>query len=121
VTGLSRDVHDHSPGSPLWVQTLGGSALVGFRSGGAGSRDQARNKGAEQGPSASARVVNELEEAEIEWQLVLRDAPVWTEPGALHPIRLKNFADLQLGISLVQIEDGWWIVLGPTDTVILSR
>jgi hypothetical protein len=60
--------------------------------------------------------VNELEEAEIEWQLVLRDAPVWTEPGALHPIRLKNFADPQLGTSLVRIEDGWWIVLGPTDT-----
>src|SRR3954454_446777 len=35
---------------------------------------------------------------------------------ALHPIRLKNFAGLQLGTSLVRIEDGWWIVLGATDT-----
>src|SRR3954454_23126956 len=35
---------------------------------------------------------------------------------ALHPIRLKNFAGLQLGTSLVRIEDGWWIVLEATDT-----
>src|SRR4051812_13720303 len=57
-------------------------ALVGFRGGEAGSRDQARDKGAEQGSPTPARVVNELEEAEIERQLVLRDAPVWAEPGA---------------------------------------
>src|SRR3954464_5741479 len=37
-------------------------------------------------------------------------------PIALHPIRLKNFADLELGRSLERIEDGWWIVLGATDT-----
>src|SRR5829696_1835718 len=35
---------------------------------------------------------------------------------ALHPIRLKNFADLDLGTSLTRIEDDWWIVLGRADT-----
>jgi len=38
------------------------------------SRNQACDKGAEQGFAASAGVVHDLEEAEIEWQLVLRDA-----------------------------------------------
>src|SRR3954452_14992103 len=57
-------------------------ALVGFRGGGAGSRNQACDKGAEQGSPTPARVVYELEEAEIERQLVLRDAPVRAEPGA---------------------------------------
>src|SRR5829696_3959602 len=57
-------------------------ALAGFRGGGAGSRNQACDKGAEQGSPTPARVVHELEEAEIERQLVLRDAPVRAEPGA---------------------------------------
>src|SRR3954453_15210711 len=35
---------------------------------------------------------------------------------ALHPIRLKNFAALELGRSIVRIEDGWWIVLGAAET-----
>ena len=46
------------------------------------SRDQARDQGAEQGFAASARVVHELEEAEVERQLVLRDPPVRAQPGA---------------------------------------
>ena len=50
---------------------LSGEDLVGFRGGEAGSRDQARDKGAEQGFSAPARVVHELEEAEMERQLLL--------------------------------------------------
>ena len=45
------------------------------------SRDQAGDEGAEQGFAASARVVHELEEAEVERQLVLRDAPVRAQPG----------------------------------------
>src|SRR3954462_943664 len=57
-------------------------ALVGFRGGGAVSCNQACDKGAEQGSPTPARVVNDLEEAEIERQLVLRDAPVRAEPGA---------------------------------------
>jgi len=35
---------------------------------------------------------------------------------ALHPIRLKNFAALELGTSLVRIADDWWIVLSAADT-----
>src|SRR5919112_985145 len=35
---------------------------------------------------------------------------------ALHPIRLKNFTDLELGTSLARIEDHWWIVLGAAET-----
>ena len=38
------------------------------------SRNQAGEQGTEQGFAASARVVHELEEAEIKRQLVLRDA-----------------------------------------------
>src|SRR3954465_11036877 len=66
---------------PDW-RWLTPEALVGFRGGGAGSRNQACDKGAEQGSPTPARVVHELEEAEIERQLVLRDAPVRAEPGA---------------------------------------
>src|SRR3954468_9552748 len=54
----------------------------GFRGGGAVSRNQACDKGAEQGSPTPARVVHDLEEPEIERQLVLRDAPVRAEPGA---------------------------------------
>ena len=46
------------------------------------SHNQAGDEGAEQGFAASACVVDELEEAEVERQLVLRDAPVRAQPGA---------------------------------------
>jgi len=46
------------------------------------SRNQAGDEDAEQGFAASARVMHELEEAEIKWQLVLREAPVRSQPGA---------------------------------------
>ena len=35
---------------------------------------------------------------------------------ALHPIRLRNFADLQLGSSFARVGDCWWIVLGRRET-----
>src|ERR671912_2735583 len=47
-----------------------------------GSGDQGGDEGAEQGLSASAGVVDELEEAEIGWQLLLGDAAVRPQPGA---------------------------------------
>ena len=50
--------------------------LSGFGVVSIGSRDQAGDEGAEQRLPAAPRVVNELEEAEIERQLLLRDAPV---------------------------------------------
>jgi len=45
------------------------------------SRHQARDERPEQGFAAATRVVHELEEAEVERQLVLRDAAVRAEPG----------------------------------------
>src|SRR5215207_9116654 len=57
-------------------------ALVGFRGVGSGSCDQGGDERTEQGFAATACVVHELEEPEIERQLVLRETPVRAEPGA---------------------------------------
>jgi hypothetical protein len=35
---------------------------------------------------------------------------------ALHPIRLKNFAGLEIGSSFVKVKSQWWIVLAAADT-----
>jgi site-specific recombinase XerD len=35
---------------------------------------------------------------------------------AQYPIRLKNFAALEIGRSLIKIDDKWWIVLTATET-----
>jgi hypothetical protein len=35
---------------------------------------------------------------------------------AMHPIRLKNFAVLEIGRSLVEIKGSWWIVLAASET-----
>jgi integrase len=35
---------------------------------------------------------------------------------ALHPIRLKNFASLEIGRNLVNIDGWWWIALSATET-----
>jgi hypothetical protein len=50
-------------------------ALVGFRGGG-NSCHSCLHEGAEQGLAAVACVVQKLEEAKLEPQFVLRDAPV---------------------------------------------
>src|SRR5215208_3413901 len=69
-----------------WLTTFGvvvaawlllGSGVVTGR-----SRHQGGDKGSEQGFAAAAGVVHELKEAEVERQLVLRDAPMRPEPGA---------------------------------------
>jgi len=60
---------------PTWL-LLGSGVVPG------GSRNQAGDEGAKQGFAASTRVVHGLEEAEIERQFVLRDAPVRAKPGA---------------------------------------
>src|SRR4051794_18618152 len=89
--GSTSDGASPSPGSiasPL--------ALFGFRGGGAVSRNQACDKGAEQGSPTPARVVDELEEAEIERQLVLRDAPVRAEPGAQQGPETLDGVDVHL-------------------------
>ena len=35
---------------------------------------------------------------------------------AMHPIRLKNFADLEIGRNFVEIKGSWWIVLSAAET-----
>jgi integrase len=35
---------------------------------------------------------------------------------ALHPIRLKNFASLEIGHNIVNIDGSWWIALSATET-----
>jgi len=57
-------------------------ALVGFRGVGSGSCDQSGNEGAEQGFAATACVVHDLDEPEIERQLVVREIAVRLQPGA---------------------------------------
>src|SRR3954452_22803677 len=56
--------------------------LSGFGVVGMGLPDQTRDEGAEQSLAPAAGVVDELEEAEVERQLLLRDAPVRAQPGA---------------------------------------
>ena len=53
-------------------------ALIGFRGGEARLCDQRGNEGAEQGFSSATGIVDELEEAEIGRQLLLRDAAMGT-------------------------------------------
>lgn len=35
---------------------------------------------------------------------------------AMYPIRLKNFAALEIGRSFVEIKDSWWIILAASET-----
>jgi integrase len=35
---------------------------------------------------------------------------------AMHPIRLKNFTDLEIGRNFVEIKGSWWIVLSASET-----
>ena len=56
-------------------------ALIEFRGDGGASHDQSRDEGAEESFAPAPGVVHELEEAEIQRQLLLRDTPVWPQPG----------------------------------------
>src|SRR4051794_19125527 len=56
--------------------------LSGFRVVAGPSGDEARDEGAEESFAPAAHVMYELEEAEIERQLLLRDAPVRPQPRA---------------------------------------
>src|SRR4051794_40875268 len=64
------------------VAELAREALIGFWGDGGTSQDQSRDEGAKESFASAAGVVHEFEEAEIERQLLLRDAPVWPQPGA---------------------------------------
>src|SRR3954462_976435 len=81
-------------------------AVVGFRGGGAVSRNQACDKGAEQGSPTPARIVYELEEAEIERQLVLRNASVRSQPGAQQGPEPLDGVDVHLAESVAILVAG---------------
>jgi NAD(P)-dependent dehydrogenase (short-subunit alcohol dehydrogenase family) len=57
-------------------------ALIGFRGDGGTSHDQSCDESTQESFAPAPDVVHELEEAEIQRQLLLRDAPVWSQPGA---------------------------------------
>ncbi len=61
------------------------------------SRNQPSDEGAEQGFAAPARIVYKLEEAEVERQFVLRDAPMRSQPGAQQ--RPKSFHRVDVDLT----------------------
>ncbi len=71
-----------------------------------GSGDQASDEGAEQGFAAPARVVHELEEAEVEGQLVLRDTPVRAQPGAQQRPEALDGVDMHLAEAVAVLVAG---------------
>ena len=83
--GPGVPVHFRAGDEPHWVGRfrlklpwlLSGSGVVTGTSG-----DEARDEGAEESFAPAARVVHELEEAEVVRQLLLRDAPMRAEPRA---------------------------------------
>jgi len=79
---------------------LGSGVVMGL------SRNQACGKGAEQGFAASASIVHELEEAEIEQQLVLRDAPIRTEPGTQQRPKTFHGVDVDLAEAVAVLVAG---------------
>jgi len=76
-------------GFPHWL-LLGSEVVLDL------SRDQAGDQGIEQGFAASARVVHEPEEAEVERQLILRDATVRAQPGAQQRPKPLHGVDVDL-------------------------
>jgi hypothetical protein len=66
----------------LLRQPITRKALIGFWGDGGTSHDQSRDEGAKESFASAPSVVYELEEAEIQRQLLLRDAAVWSQPGA---------------------------------------
>src|SRR3954470_6835397 len=60
------------------------------------SGHESRDEGAKEGFAAAPGVVHELEKAEIQRQLLLRDAPMWAEPGAQERPRPLHGVDVDL-------------------------
>src|SRR4051794_29679008 len=82
-------------------------ALIEFRGDWrAGSGDQRLNQGAEQRLSASAGIVNELEEPEIERQVFLRDAAVRPQPGSQERPEAFHGGDVDLAEPVAVLVPG---------------
>src|SRR4051812_20893903 len=71
-------------------------ALIGIRGDGGTSHHQGCDEGAKEGFAAAPDVVHEREEAEIQRQLLLRDAAVRAEPGAQQGPRALHRVDVDL-------------------------
>ncbi len=71
-----------------------------------GSSDECGDKGAKQGFAASARVVHELKEAEVKRQLVLRDAPVRSQPRAQQRPKPFHRVDVDLAEAVAILITG---------------
>jgi hypothetical protein len=67
---------------------------------------QGCDEGAQEGSAAAPGVVHELEEAEIERQLLLRDAPVRAEPGAQQGPRPLHGVDVDLAEAVAILVAG---------------
>src|SRR4051812_46620339 len=80
------------------AKTFGSCWLPGCWSG--ESCDQGGDERAKQGFAATACVVHELEEAEIERQLVLRDPPVRAQPGAQQGPEALDGVDVHLAEAI---------------------
>src|SRR3954463_8159436 len=74
---------------------LSGSGVVTGTSG-----DKARDEGAEESFAPAARVVYELEEAEVVRQLLLRDAPMRAEPRAQQRPETLDRVDVHLAEAI---------------------
>src|SRR3954447_9383034 len=94
---------------------LGSCWLPGCWSG--ESCDQGGNERAKQGFAATACVVHELEEAEIERQLLLRDAPVRPQPGAQQGPEPLHRVDMDLAESVPVLVAGI-LALGVADRLV---
>ena len=70
------------------------------------SSDKCGDEGAEQGFAASACVVHELEEAEVQRQLVLRDAPMRSQPGAQQRPEPLDRVDVHLAEAVAVLVAG---------------
>ena len=70
------------------------------------SSDECGDEGAKQGFAASVRVVHELEEAEVERQLVLRDAAVRAQPGAQQGPEALDRVDVDLAEPVAALVAG---------------
>jgi hypothetical protein len=81
------------------------------------SRDEACYEGAKQGFAASARVVHELEEAEVQGQLVLRDAAVRAQPGAQQRPEAFHGVDVHLAEAVPVLVAGVFTA-GVTDRLV---
>jgi len=79
------------------------------------SRNQAGDERAEQGFATSARVMPELEEAEIKRQFVLRDGPVRAQPGAQQRPEALDRVDMDLAEAVAVLVAGVADRLVPVD------